>query len=171
MHATGINHRDCYICHFLLHLPFTGNEEQLKISVIDLHRAQLRNSVPIRWRNKDLIGLYYSSLNIGLTQRDVLRFMKVYFGLSLRDILQQEASLIAKAAKLHKLKNVQLESHCKSKKEERYKCSSIKKMRLHNKLIYRHLMRLLIMTATYFYGIDRNFIWMWDLRFSIKNQF
>ncbi len=78
-------------------MPFTGNEEQLKISVIDLHRAQLRNSVPIRWRNKDLIGLYYSSLNIGLTQRDVLRFMKVYFGLSLRDILQQEASLIAKA--------------------------------------------------------------------------
>ncbi|EJD6048721.1 lipopolysaccharide core heptose(I) kinase RfaP [Providencia rettgeri] len=97
MHAAGINHRDCYICHFLLHLPFTGNEEQLKISVIDLHRAQLRNSVPTRWRNKDLIGLYYSSLNIGLTQRDIFRFMKIYFGLSLRVILQQEAPLIAKA--------------------------------------------------------------------------
>ncbi|EMM9642079.1 lipopolysaccharide core heptose(I) kinase RfaP [Providencia rettgeri] len=97
MHATGINHRDCYICHFLLHLPFTGNEDDLKISVIDLHRAQLRNSVPIRWRNKDLIGLYYSSLNIGLTQRDIFRFMKVYFELPLRTILQRERHLIAKA--------------------------------------------------------------------------
>lgn len=97
MHATGINHRDCYICHFLLHLPFTGSEDNLKISVIDLHRAQLRDSVPIRWRNKDLIGLYYSSLNIRLTQRDVFRFMKLYFELPLRQILQQEATLIAQA--------------------------------------------------------------------------
>ena len=57
MHAAGINHRDCYICHFLLHLPFSGKEEELKISVIDLHRAQLRTRVPRRWRDKDLIGL------------------------------------------------------------------------------------------------------------------
>ncbi|MGG4609127.1 lipopolysaccharide core heptose(I) kinase RfaP [Providencia sp. Me31A] len=105
MHATGINHRDCYICHFLLHLPFTGSEDNLKISVIDLHRAQLRDSVPIRWRNKDLIGLYYSSLNIGLTQRDVFRFMKLYFELPLRKILQQEASLITQAeSKAKKIK-------------------------------------------------------------------
>ncbi|MEQ4709762.1 lipopolysaccharide core heptose(I) kinase RfaP [Providencia huaxiensis] len=99
MHATGINHRDCYICHFLLHLPFAGNEEQLKISVIDLHRAQLRNSVPTRWRNKDLIGLYYSSLNIGLTQRDIFRFMKFYFGLSLQKILKQEQNFIEKVSR------------------------------------------------------------------------
>lgn len=46
MHRIGINHRDCYICHFLLHLPFTENLQDLKISVIDLHRAQLRSSVP-----------------------------------------------------------------------------------------------------------------------------
>lgn len=94
MHKAGINHRDCYICHFLLHLPFTEKEDDLKISVIDLHRAQLRNSVPIRWRNKDLIGLYYSSLNIGLTQRDIFRFMKIYFGLPLKEILKQEQTLI-----------------------------------------------------------------------------
>ena len=62
MHAAGINHRDCYICHFLLHLPFSGKEEELKISVIDLHRAQLRTRVPRRWRDKDLIGLYFSSM-------------------------------------------------------------------------------------------------------------
>lgn len=99
MHQTGINHRDCYICHFLLHLPFTGHESELKISVIDLHRAQLRASVPTRWRDKDLIGLYYSSLNIGLTQRDIFRFMKIYFALPLKEILKQEQSLIEKVSR------------------------------------------------------------------------
>lgn len=97
MHAIGINHRDCYICHFLLHLPFTGNESNLKISVIDLHRAQLRKKVPTRWRDKDLIGLYFSSLNIGLTIRDILRFMKIYFELPLREIISKEQALIFKA--------------------------------------------------------------------------
>lgn len=97
MHAGGINHRDCYICHFLLHLPFSGEEKGLKISVIDLHRAQIRHSVPRRWRDKDLIGLYFSSMNIGLTQRDVFRFMKVYFSLPLNVIFQREDELIKKA--------------------------------------------------------------------------
>lgn len=99
MHKAGINHRDCYICHFLLHLPFTEKEDELKISVIDLHRAQLRTSVPMRWRDKDLIGLYYSSLNIGLTQRDIFRFMKIYFALPLKEILKQEQALIEKVSR------------------------------------------------------------------------
>ena len=97
MHAAGINHRDCYICHFLLHLPFSGKEEELKISVIDLHRAQLRTRVPRRWRDKDLIGLYFSSMNIGLTQRDIWRFMKVYFAAPLKDILKLEQGLLSQA--------------------------------------------------------------------------
>lgn len=105
MHLAGINHRDCYICHFLLHLPFGGQEESLKISVIDLHRAQIRNHVPRRWRDKDLIGLYFSSLNIGLTQRDILRFMRVYFDKPIRDVLREEQALLAKAAdKANKIK-------------------------------------------------------------------
>ena len=97
MHAVGINHRDCYICHFLLHLPFNEQSEDFKISVIDLHRAQLRQQVPLRWRNKDLIGLYFSSLNIGLTSRDILRFLKLYFDDSLRNILKKEQSMINQA--------------------------------------------------------------------------
>lgn len=97
MHQGGINHRDCYICHFLLHLPFNGNETDLKISVIDLHRAQIRQQVPQRWRDKDLIGLYFSSLNIGLTQRDIFRFMKIYFALPLRTLLKQEVELLSQA--------------------------------------------------------------------------
>lgn len=105
MHAAGINHRDCYICHFLLHLPFTGRQEDLKISVIDLHRAQIRSKVPRRWRDKDLIGLYFSSLNIGLTQRDIWRFMKTYFCLPLKHILIQEKELLQQAqAKADKIR-------------------------------------------------------------------
>lgn len=95
MHLGGVNHRDCYICHFLLHLPFDDkNEDSLKISVIDLHRAQIRNKVPLRWRNKDLTGLYFSSDNIGLTTRDYYRFLKVYFNRSLKDIIKNEGVFI-----------------------------------------------------------------------------
>lgn len=95
MHLGGVNHRDCYICHFLLHLPFDDkNEDSLKISVIDLHRAQIRNKVPLRWRNKDLIGLYFSSDNIGLTDRDYYRFLKIYFNRSLKDIIKNEGVFI-----------------------------------------------------------------------------
>lgn len=97
IHAGGINHRDCYICHFLLHLPFSGRENDLKISVIDLHRAQIRSSVPRRWRDKDLIGLYFSSMNIGLTQRDIYRFLRIYCELPLKSILRQETDLFKEA--------------------------------------------------------------------------
>lgn len=97
MHQAGINHRDCYICHFLLHLPFDAKEENLKISIIDLHRAQIRQHIPLRWRDKDLIGLYFSSMKIGLTQRDIFRFLITYFSLPLHQILQQESSLLEKA--------------------------------------------------------------------------
>lgn len=99
MHQGGVNHRDCYLCHFLLHLPFEGNEEALKISVIDLHRSQIRRKVPVRWRDKDLIGLYFSSLSIGLTQRDFLRFLRTYFAQSLRNILENEQGLFLSAHK------------------------------------------------------------------------
>ena len=97
MHLAGVNHRDCYICHFLLHLPFDGDEQHLKISVIDLHRAQMRAHVPRRWRDKDLIGLYFSSLNIGLTKRDIFRFMKIYFDEPLRATLSKEQGLLSQA--------------------------------------------------------------------------
>ncbi|SUX37039.1 Lipopolysaccharide core heptose(I) kinase rfaP [Cedecea davisae] len=105
MHGGGVNHRDCYICHFLLHLPFDGQESDLKISVIDLHRAQIRSKAPLRWRDKDLIGLYFSSMNIGLTQRDIWRFMRVYFDRPLREIVSQESALLARAeAKAEKIR-------------------------------------------------------------------
>lgn len=97
MHAAGVNHRDCYLCHFLLDIPLFENNQQIKLSVIDLHRAQTRDKVPTRWRDKDLIGLYFSSAKIGLTNRDIWRFLKVYFNKPLKTILRDEHKLITSA--------------------------------------------------------------------------
>lgn len=90
LRCNGMNHRDYYICHFLLdvsHPPAGG----VKASLIDLHRAQLRRKTPRRWAVKDVAGLYFSAMNIGLTQRDRFRFMKIYTGRSLRGTLQNHA--------------------------------------------------------------------------------
>jgi heptose I phosphotransferase len=60
------------------------------IPLIDLHRAQLRKKTPRRWVVKDVAGLYFSVMDIGLTQRDLFRFVKMYTGLSLRRALTSE---------------------------------------------------------------------------------
>jgi heptose I phosphotransferase len=92
MHRGGVNHRDLYICHFLLHLPVDAGQPRL--SLIDLHRAQVRQRTPRRWRDKDLAALHFSSLEIGLTTRDRLRFLRTYFNRPLRAILKQEQPLL-----------------------------------------------------------------------------
>ena len=105
MHRAGVNHRDCYICHFLLHTDRPISADDFTLSVIDLHRAQTRKSTPTRWRNKDLAALYFSVLEIGLTQRDRLRFLRGYFRRPLRQILRDEVELLLwlerKAGKLY----------------------------------------------------------------------
>jgi heptose I phosphotransferase len=110
MHRAGVNHRDCYICHFLLHTDKPVTAEDFKLSLIDLHRAQTRTAITRRWRDKDLAALYFSALDIGLTRRDKLRFVKGYFAAvrgeqPLRQILRDEARLLtwleAKACKLY----------------------------------------------------------------------
>ena len=100
MHRGGVNHRDCYICHFLLHTEPTPTPERLRLSLIDLHRAQVRaGAAPRRWRDKDLAALHFSTLEIGLTARDRLRFLRAYFDRPLRDILIEEADLLAHLAR------------------------------------------------------------------------
>ncbi|MFV0371779.1 MAG: lipopolysaccharide core heptose(I) kinase RfaP [Azonexus sp.] len=94
MHRAGVNHRDFYLCHFLLHLEPPPTPEKLKLSLIDLHRAQSHKAVPRRWRDKDLAGLYFSALDIGLTRRDFLRFLRIYFARPVREILRAEAPLL-----------------------------------------------------------------------------
>jgi UDP-glucose:(heptosyl)LPS alpha-1,3-glucosyltransferase len=87
LHGAGINHRDFYLCHFMLdERSVTGD---LQITLMDLHRAQLRWHVPERWLVKDLGGLLFSSLNLDFNRRDFFRFLKVYFGSDLRSLLQQ----------------------------------------------------------------------------------
>lgn len=95
MHRGGVNHRDCYICHFLLHTDTPVTADDFRLSVIDLHRAQVRRATPLRWRNKDLAALYFSALDIGLTRRDKLRFLKAYFRRPLREILRDETRLLS----------------------------------------------------------------------------
>lgn len=95
MHRGGVNHRDCYICHFLLHTEPPPSPAVLRLSLIDLHRAQIREgTAPRRWRDKDLAALHFSTLEIGLTARDRLRFLRAYFGRPLRDTLEVEAALL-----------------------------------------------------------------------------
>jgi hypothetical protein len=83
MHENGVNHRDFYLCHFLL-------DSNAKLSVIDWHRAQIRKTVPERWIIKDLAGLYFSSKDAGLTRRDLLRFIKEYRKKPLKETLRKE---------------------------------------------------------------------------------
>jgi len=90
MHENGMNHRDLYICHFLMRKKNKQAEDEISLFLIDLHRSQIRKKVPERWLIKDLAALYYSAMHIGLTKRDFLRFIRDYRRLSLRDILNSE---------------------------------------------------------------------------------
>lgn len=89
LHEGGVNHRDYYLCHFLL--PHSGSDTRL--ALIDLHRAQIRPATPRRWLVKDIGGLYYSAMDIGLTRRDLFRFMTIYRGRPLRQLLAEESRL------------------------------------------------------------------------------
>ena len=93
LHDNGINHRDYYICHFLLDRDSVHDEREfadLTLHLIDLHRSQIRTHTPFRWRVKDVSGLLFSAMEIGLTSRDLARFMQVYSGKSLRATLQED---------------------------------------------------------------------------------
>lgn len=97
LHRAGINHRDFYLCHFMLKAQFIADQDQMpEIYLVDLHRAQLRPQVPERWLVKDLGGLLFSSLNMHFTRRDYLRFMRVYFAQELRAVLVEQKNLLEK---------------------------------------------------------------------------
>ena len=89
MHRNNICHRDCYICHFLLDMK-TADAARPLVSVIDLHRALIWKKLPFRYRVKDTAGLYFSSMDAGLTRREFYRFMKLYSHKSLRNTLQSD---------------------------------------------------------------------------------
>jgi len=92
MHDNGINHRDFYLCHLRFKTDDPPTPAHAAIHVMDLHRAQLRGHTPQRWAIKDIAGLYFSSMDTGLSRTDLLRFIKTYRAQSLRDILATNQS-------------------------------------------------------------------------------
>lgn len=105
MHEAGINHRDLYICHFLL--DPASYPTAPKLTLIDLHRAQLRMEVPRRWLVKDLGALWFSAADAHPTRRDAYRFIARYSSRSLRAELSDEtrrkfwSDVGARARQLH----------------------------------------------------------------------
>lgn len=97
LHENGVNHRDFYLCHFLLDLGSAhgaGPNSSLKMYLIDLHRVQLRRRTPLRWIIKDIAGLYFSSADCGLTKRDVIRFLRAYRGKEVRSVLRKDRAML-----------------------------------------------------------------------------
>ncbi|MBQ0719912.1 MAG: lipopolysaccharide core heptose(I) kinase RfaP [Gammaproteobacteria bacterium] len=101
IHGAGINHRDLYICHFLLDLSVGAEvrQENPRLFLVDLHRAQMRASVPRRWLVKDIASIYFSSLDIGLTKKDVYLFLQIYFDMPLREIFTYHDALLNSVTK------------------------------------------------------------------------
>lgn len=78
-HQAGFIHRDFYICHLL------ANDEDyaggvISLAVLDLHRARRFARIPRRWLLRDLAALLFSSLDLGYTRNDWLRFVRIYTG-------------------------------------------------------------------------------------------
>lgn len=106
LHQNGVNHRDYYLCHFLLSRDALTTGKIERLHLIDLHRVQIRASgVPRRWLEKDLAGLLFSAADAGLTRRDVLRFIRLYTGDSLRQTLARDREfwlrVLTKATRLY----------------------------------------------------------------------
>ena len=95
MHASGLNHRDCYICHFL-RSQATG-----ELHVIDLHRAQIRKKVPFRYAVKDVAGIFFSAMDLDLTLRDIVLFYREYKRAGNRDSLRFRKAVLKAASKLY----------------------------------------------------------------------
>jgi heptose I phosphotransferase len=96
LHGNGMNHRDFYLCHFRLDLNTNEDATQSgrippRLHLMDLHRVQHHRRLPARARIKDLGGLYFSALDIGLTRRDILRFIREYHPHPLRRVLAAES--------------------------------------------------------------------------------
>lgn len=98
VHGNGVCHRDYYICHFLLHESARFNAGEIHepcLSLIDLHRALISEQLPQRWIIKDVAGLYFSALHIGLNRHDFMRFVKIYSGKPLRQAINENGAFWA----------------------------------------------------------------------------
>ena len=87
MHRAGVVHRDYYLYHLLVDQRLLKSGV-VALSLIDLHRAQLRLKIPPRWLVKDLGALLFWCLDLPITRRDQLRFVRVYEDRPLREALR-----------------------------------------------------------------------------------
>jgi heptose I phosphotransferase len=95
MHASGLNHRDCYICHFL------RSSESLELHVIDLHRAQIRKKTPFRYAVKDVAGILFSAFDLSLSLREVALFYREYKRAGNKDSRRFRRAVFKAACKLY----------------------------------------------------------------------
>ncbi len=99
LHGAGMNHRDLYLCHFLLDSQWQRWKSDVgtappPIYLMDLHRAAWRAQVPRRWLVKDLGSLYYSALLQDVSRRELLRFLRRYFARPLVEVLHEHKRLL-----------------------------------------------------------------------------
>jgi len=87
MHCAGVVHRDYYLYHLLVDGELLKSGA-IALALIDLHRAQLRSRIPTRWLVKDLGALLFWCLDLPITRRDHLRFVRAYEGRPLREALK-----------------------------------------------------------------------------------
>lgn len=92
-HQAKMNHRDFYLCHFLLDTVKLQKGE-IVLYLIDLHRVLIhRKQIPQRWLMKDLAGLFFSSINKGFNLRDWLRFINHYENYPWRQLSPQRKQM------------------------------------------------------------------------------
>lgn len=94
LHINGLNHRDFYLSHLLLDVSQTEMPapEVVDLYLIDLHRMQVRGRTPRRWAVKDVAGVFFSAMDLGLTSTDLLRFVRTYGQKSVRCVLTEEGA-------------------------------------------------------------------------------
>lgn len=93
MHEGGVNHRDLYVGHLWL-------DDNGRLHVLDLDRADVRDHVPLRWRVKDLAALHFSTPQRLVPARERLRFLRDYLGEPLKHRRDLIAAIERKAAEM-----------------------------------------------------------------------
>lgn len=77
LHEHSINHRDFYLCHLCIDQKDI-DQDNVNLYLIDLHRTQLHSKTSVRGNMKDIAALFFSAMDIGLTQKDLVRFKRYY---------------------------------------------------------------------------------------------
>jgi heptose I phosphotransferase len=103
-HDRGFIHRDFYICHLLAEDKRYA-QGQVSLAVLDLHRARRFDKIPQRWLKRDLAALLFSSMDLGYSRRDWLRFIHIYTGQPLQSVMAEQGpfwrSVLERAERLY----------------------------------------------------------------------